>query len=953
MFALAALGSNAQISFTNSNSLLHSSTGVAGSNANVRSGNSLTVVDMNSDGLDDICKLADNGDVSIEFQKPGGSFNYLFCGNIGGTGAWSMVCGDVDRNGYKDVLTGYGSSVRLMKIDPTGSMSVTLLPGSSFFAQNMNFMDINNDGWLDIFACDDNSYSKLWLNNGSGSFPAEANNTVINFDITPGQTSNTSNDDSGNYGSVWTDFDNDGDIDLYIAKCRQAVSSGTDARRIDVLFENNNGTFTNTALSHGLGSGDQDWTSSFGDIDNDGDFDLFLTKHNTTSRIYKNTGSGNFVSDATITFGSMPMQSQFEDMDNDGFVDLIITGDNDHRIYHNNGNGTFSDVTPANFVVSGNTALSFASGDLNHDGKIDLYFSYGSTYNNPGTQDDRYWMNSTNNANHFLTIIPVATNTNHDGLGVRAFIYGPWGVQTREVRGGESYGTLNSGHLHFGLGSATTIDSVVLNWPSGVQTVIVNPTVDQFLNVGESGQCTLSGVVVTPGGNTNLCNGQTVTLSAPTGTGYTYLWSDGSTTQTITANTAGSYAVQVTQSPGCVSTSPSINVTMNADETPTVASSSNDLEFCQDGSVTLSSSPASSYLWSNGATTQSIVVTASGTYSVTIQGACQQWTSTATSVTVNPAPATPTGSDVYITSAQSVTLTATGTNDVWFDAATGGNQLATGNNYVTPVVTQDTTFYVEDQTTYGGASLYEGMKYHSGTNYSGSTFNSYMIFDVQVPCTLTTVKVYTDSPGNRLIELRNSSGIVLDTQMVNIPLDSSVITLNFPLTIGTSYQLGCNQAQNQALLGTVAPRLRRSNSNVSYPYNISGLVDITNSSQGSTVYYYFYDWNVVQQGMVCPSPRHPQSVLFVTGLNEAEIENFTLYPNPTNSSVNIMMKDNSEANTIITLTDLTGKTVNAVTVGSVKKDQVINFDMQNVAKGVYFITMKQNGNTTVQRVIKD
>lgn len=97
-----------------------------------------------------------------------------------------------------------------------------------------------------------------------------------------------------------------------------------------------------------------------------------------------------------------------------------------------------------------------------------------------------------------------ASVSNKGALGARAFIYGAWGVQTREVRAGESYGTLNSFQLHFGLGLSSVVDSVVVNWPSGIQSVVVNPAVDQFLNVLEVNPCTLSSASVTTSGPTSF-----------------------------------------------------------------------------------------------------------------------------------------------------------------------------------------------------------------------------------------------------------------------------------------------------------------------------------------------------------------------------------------------------------------------------------------------------------------
>ncbi len=367
----------AQITFTNKNNILHDETGALGSNAGVRSGNTVLIVDVNSDGMDDIVKLDANRYLQIEYQQLGGTFTRQVIGDFGANdNIWGASMADVDHNGYKDFLyAGWGTGgARLMKLNGTGTgmlgSIVYLAGGGGVASQNCNFMDVNNDGWEDIFVCNDVNESMLWVNDGTGNFPAEANNTVINFDVTAGTAAPA--DESGNYGSVWTDFDNDGDVDFYIAHCRQSYGPG-DLRRTNVLFENNgNGTYTSNAAAHGMASNDQDWTASFGDIDNDGDFDLFMTKHDVISRYYINDGSGNFtISPNTIAFGSMPMQAQYEDYDNDGFIDLFITGDNDHRLYHNNGNGTFTDVTPTN-LNAGSNLLSFASGDINHDGKIDI-----------------------------------------------------------------------------------------------------------------------------------------------------------------------------------------------------------------------------------------------------------------------------------------------------------------------------------------------------------------------------------------------------------------------------------------------------------------------------------------------------------------------------------------------------------------------------------------------------
>lgn len=175
---------------------------------------------------------------------------------------------------------------------------------------------------------------------------------------------------------------------------------------------------------------------------------------------------------------------------------------------------------------------------------------------------------------------------------------------------------------------------------------------------------------ITASGPTTFCQGGSVTLTANTGTSYS--WSNGATTQAITVATAGSYTVTVTTG-SCVSTSPATTVTVNSVPTATITASG-PTTFCQGNSVTLVASAASSYLWSNGATTQAITVGTSGNYTVTVTNAsgCSA-TSAATTVTVNanpPAVITASGPTTFCNGG-SVTLTAnSGTAYLWSNGAT-------------------------------------------------------------------------------------------------------------------------------------------------------------------------------------------------------------------------------------------------------------------------------------------
>lgn len=177
---------------------------------------------------------------------------------------------------------------------------------------------------------------------------------------------------------------------------------------------------------------------------------------------------------------------------------------------------------------------------------------------------------------------------------------------------------------------------------------------------------------VSASGPTTFCTGGSVTLTSSSATGNT--WSTGATTQSIVVNSSGTYTVNVTNGNGCTSANGSSTVTVNPlPATPTI-SAGGPLSFCSGNSVTLTSSSASGNTWSTGATTQSITVNSSGTYSVTVGSAGCSATSANTSVTVNPLPSAPTvsaGGPLSFCSGGSVTLTSSSASgNTWSTGAT-------------------------------------------------------------------------------------------------------------------------------------------------------------------------------------------------------------------------------------------------------------------------------------------
>lgn len=246
-------------------------------------------------------------------------------------------------------------------------------------------------------------------------------------------------------------------------------------------------------------------------------------------------------------------------------------------------------------------------------------------------------------------------------------------------------------------------------------------------------------------------------------------------------------------------------------------------------------------------------------------------------------------SDDSATSPNSITLQATGNDISWYDSQTGGTLLGTGPSYTTPVLTNTTTYWVENATSYGGGNAATGQAYHTGTSlYSSGATNGSLEFDVAANCVLASVKVYTGTAGTREIQLFNSVGTLLIYLVVNIPVDTTIVTLNFALNVGTGYYITTNGTLNTTNFGSINSQLQRSSSGVLYPY-AQNVISITDQIQGAGYYYYFYDWNITLPATVCSSERIPVQAIMLAPVavsNFTTENNFSVYPNPADENRN-------------------------------------------------------------------
>ncbi|MEW6754878.1 MAG: FG-GAP-like repeat-containing protein [Candidatus Latescibacterota bacterium] len=411
----------------------------------------------------------------------------------GGLKGGGAVFGDYDNDGDLDLFVSIGAGLSrqrdlnlLLRNDRGVYTNVNREAGltDSLPTHNAIWLDYDRDGYLDLYTgnladgnnvdadptndSDPTTRNKLYRNRGDGTFADVTADVGLDVQLHPGWGGT-------NGGMTAADLNDDGWPDLYV---------GVWGDRNRLFLSDGQGGFREATTDEVDDEG-HDYDVTVGDIDNDGDLDLFQAVDDSRPVLLLNLGGADFadVTESAGLWGSPAAQplgtARFGDVDNDGDLDLLTGWP--AQVFLNDGSGFFAAAPEGSSGLAANAWFP-ALADYDRDGFLDAAFGFadmhswrfGGLYHNQG------------NGNHWLEVELVGVQSNRNGIGARVLATAGSARQTREILAGQGW-CQDEVMAHFGLGERTRVDELEVRWPSGQVDVLAGVPADQRIRLFEGG----------------------------------------------------------------------------------------------------------------------------------------------------------------------------------------------------------------------------------------------------------------------------------------------------------------------------------------------------------------------------------------------------------------------------------------------------------------------------------
>ncbi len=371
-------------------------------------------------------------------------------GDVDNDGLLELAVGEWSHDDVEESAVNGGSHLWLYRNLGNGVLEPYRFRAAPFADTDVmspRFADINGDRLADLVVTADYKSSQLYLNVGEGRFQ---NMTAA---------SGTSVEEHG-MGSAIGDYDNDGDLDWFVSSIFD--DTGTTGRSGFVgnrMYRNaGDGVFTDATDFSGVRRGGWGWGASFGDLDNDGDLDLFHVTGWSSTR-------------------------------EEGYAELF--NDQPARLFENRGDGTFHEVAAAVGAGDRGQGRGLILFDYDNDGDLDIFVTNNQVLVRDGRTEARrpaspaLIRNETTNGNHWLKVTLQGARPLHGhGIGSRVYVTAGGVTQMRELHASTNFMAQEPGRIaHFGLGASALVDEVRAEWVNGDATVLQAVGVDQAISL--------------------------------------------------------------------------------------------------------------------------------------------------------------------------------------------------------------------------------------------------------------------------------------------------------------------------------------------------------------------------------------------------------------------------------------------------------------------------------------